>query len=178
MNSEAEIPICHVRGCSISSPNWNQVQQPKYHFIISNVERCKSVKLPLHPEELENCTYSGFPQRGGGSWFSAMGKGSSHGLFGVSGTVFSVTQASSSFLPPCCHCHTNTVIFLVTLSKSKKETTCRFLKSCVWLRKPGVGMQPCNPLTGVERKQTQKGLQMPPRPLPAKFCILGYFFFL
>lgn len=38
--------ICHFRGCSISALDWNQVQQPKYHFIISNVESCKSVKPP------------------------------------------------------------------------------------------------------------------------------------
>lgn len=73
--------------------------------------------------------------------------------------------------PAHCRCHTNTAVLLVALLKSKRKTTCRFLKSCMWLRKLRVGMRPCNPLIGVERKQIQRGLQMPPMPLPAKFCI-------
>lgn len=69
-------------------------------------------------------------------------------------------QSSSFPTPPQAHCHINIAIFLVALFESKKKTTCRFLKSCMWLRQPQVGMQPCNPLTGVEREQLQRGFQM------------------
>lgn len=73
--------ICRFRGYSVSSPNWNQVQQPKHHFIISNVESCKSVKLPLHSEDPGNCTYNGFTKGGGGLWFSEAHRGQGTSLW-------------------------------------------------------------------------------------------------
>lgn len=127
--------ICHFRGYSVSSPNWNQVQQPRRHFIISNVESCKSVKLPLHSEEPGNCTYNGFTKGVGGLWFLEAHRGQRHWLFWSS--LYSDTHTPLFICPHSLSLrrHTDTAVFLVALFKLEKKTTCRFLKSCMWLRK-------------------------------------------
>lgn len=56
------------------------------------------------------------------------------------GTGRSVTPVLFFFLPPPHTAMATLQYFLVALFKSKKKTTCRFLKSRVWLRKPQVGM--------------------------------------
>jgi hypothetical protein len=101
---------------------------------------------------------------------------SGNGTFGVDDTfpicpVCDLSRVLHFF--PQAHCHINIAILLVALFKSENKTTCRFLKSCMWLRKPQVGMQPCNPHTAVWRgnnsKESSKYTLM---PLQAKFCIL------
>ena len=145
----SRISICQFRECSISSPRWNQVpltfQQPKHHFIISNVESRKSIKLTLHLWVLMNCTYNGRTKKDGSTRFSTKACKSGNGTFGVSDT-FPVCPVCDSNVVlhffPRARCHINIAIFLVTLFKSKKQTTCRFPKSLVWLGTPQVGRHP------------------------------------
>lgn len=56
--------------------------------------------------------------------------------------VLSVTPVEFLIYFPWAHRCVHFAMFLVALFKSKKETTRRFLKSHVCLRKPQVGMQP------------------------------------
>lgn len=84
--------------------------------------------------------------------------------------VVSVTQAYFSSVSPPYHCHPSTATFLVTLFKSKKKTTLGFLKSCMWLRKPGVGMWPCNPLVGWRGNKPREGSKCHQHPFQLNFA--------
>lgn len=163
----SRISICQFRECSISSLYWNQVpltfQQPKNHFIVSNVESHKSIKLTSRLWVPMNCTYNGCTKGYGSARFSTTAPKSGNSTSGVSDTFPICPVCDSSRVLQFfywAHRHINIAVFLVAVFKSKKKTACRFLKSHMWLRKPQVGMRPCNPLTGVERKQLQRGFQM------------------
>lgn len=106
------ISICQCRECSISSLHWNQApltfQQPKHHFIVSNVESHKSIKLTLHLQVPMNCTYNGHTKKDGSTGFSTKAHESGNGIFGVSDTFPLCPVCDSSrvlHFSPWTHCH-------------------------------------------------------------------------
>lgn len=162
----------------ISSLHWNQVpltfQQPKHHFIVSSGESHKSGKLTVdlrvpivHPVVV---------QKDGSTGFSTKARKSGNGTFGVSWHFPSLSCLSLEsrvlhfvFLGPTATSalQQSTSLYLNLRSK----TTCRFLKSRVWL-KPGVGRTRRNPLPELKRTRSYSGgFQTQQMPFELQFCI-------
>lgn len=128
---QTRMPICLFLESRVSSSHRNEVpltfQKSKYHFTVSSVESHKSIKRTLHVW-VPCITLIVVLQKMMVAWGSQRRHASQ---------VMARGGLSLECPPP----PTATLqYFLVALFKSKKKTTCWFLKSRVCLRKPQVGM--------------------------------------
>lgn len=181
MSSEAGFPSVSLENSAISPPPWHQgpltFQQPKYHFIVSNVESHESIQLTSHWwEQCMDCTDSGCTRKDGSPGFSTKacksGKGASgvRDIWGPSLSCLWLKQSSSFFFPLATTTSTLQYPLSFYLNLRSKPQAGFWRATCVVKKASGWNMAPVIPSQRERGNNSREGSQCNKCPSQQNFA--------